>query len=96
MLEYGRTADMIGSILEAMIANADMRERQLRAHALRAMRKVDRPLARFALKRWRDSDELSRVSSDMVIFGAGAYRIEHVDVASIQMPDPPKPSSSGL
>lgn len=51
-----------------------------RARALRAIRRVDRPLARFALKRWRDGDEVVKAATDMLIYGTGIYKVEHVPV----------------
>jgi hypothetical protein len=54
------------------------RDRKRKADALRAMRKVDRPLARFALKRWKDADEVSKATTDMMILGIGAYKVEYV------------------
>jgi hypothetical protein len=65
-------------------AGEEMRHmRTARAQALRAIRRVDRPLARFARKRWRDDDKMAKVVTDMLIYGMGAYKIEHVPIAEV-------------
>ena len=64
--------------LTKLADEAERRERVLRANALRAIRRLDRPLARFALKRWKDSDECAKAASDLIIYGSGCYRVEHV------------------
>jgi hypothetical protein len=72
----------MGWELLRIAADDEMRRvRTARAHALRAIRRVDRPLARFALKRWRDGDEVAKAATDMLIYGMGAYKIEHVPIA---------------
>lgn len=57
---------------------AEKSERTLRARALRAIRRIDRPLARFALKRWKDNDEITKATRDALMYGYGLTRIQHV------------------
>lgn len=68
----------MGNDVQALIDGAKRRERKLKADALRAVRKIDRPLARFCLKRWKVADAAMMAAVDMMIFGMGAVRVEHV------------------
>jgi hypothetical protein len=66
------------SKLDELARAANKQERQLRARALRAIRKIDRPLAVYALKRWKDSDEISKAAFEALVFGLGAVRVQHI------------------
>ena len=56
--------------------NADMRQK--RAHALRAIRALDKPFARLAIRRWRIEDEQVKAIMDALTFGGGMVKVMHV------------------
>lgn len=78
--------------------NREHRAKQ--AAALRAMRRVDRAMAKFALKRWKDYDAISRAATDVFIYGSGTIKVEHVPHVFRQAPPAPhsvdRTDASGL
>lgn len=81
--------------LARIAAKYETEQRKSQAVALRALRKCDKAAARFVLKKWKDENEMSRVFSDMMIYGLGTYRIEHVPTyGPLSTPSPNSPTAS--
>lgn len=64
------------SILDEL---ARLKLRQERAAALRALRKIDKPLARYVSWRFKQTDIAALAQADMIIFGTSMVRIEPKD-----------------
>ncbi len=67
-------------MLREAVDDMKIQQRKMRADALRATRKIDKPLARFMLRHWRNADTMSDVALDAMIYGSGWYKIERVRV----------------
>lgn len=56
--------------------------RRDRARVLRSIRTIDRPMAVWAIRRWRNTDEALKAAVDAVIFGTGFIkRVAPMEVA---------------
>lgn len=74
-------------MLKPVIDDMERRRRRLRADALRATRKVDRPLARFMLRRWKNDDVLQSVAEDVLIYGSAWIKAIHPDIREVYLED---------
>lgn len=73
----------------------DKDNRRKQAAALRALRRCDKAMARFVLKKWKDDDIISRAASDVLLYGYSKMRIEHVPIQEAVAPDSDDRTNAG-